>query len=40
MDARVELTFAHEQFSDFGMEAFAERARIEARLDGTCHTAL
>jgi len=28
-DARKELRFAHERFSDFGMEAFAERARIE-----------
>jgi DNA-binding CsgD family transcriptional regulator len=28
-DARVELRAAHELFSDFGMEAFAERTRIE-----------
>ena len=34
MDARVELTFAHEQFSDFGMGAFAERARIELQATG------
>ena len=29
-----ELRIAHEHFSDFGMEAFAERARIELRGDG------
>ena len=34
IDARVELTFAHEQFSDFGMGAFAERARIELQATG------
>jgi DNA-binding CsgD family transcriptional regulator len=33
-DARVELRFAHERFSDFGMEAFAERARIELLATG------
>lgn len=29
MDAREELRVAHELFSDFGMEAFSERAMIE-----------
>jgi DNA-binding CsgD family transcriptional regulator len=29
IDARTELRRAHELFSEFGMEAFAERARIE-----------
>ena len=33
-DARVELRVAHEQFSDFGMDAFAERARIELLATG------
>jgi DNA-binding CsgD family transcriptional regulator len=33
-DARVELRVAHELFSDFGMEAFAERARIELLATG------
>ena len=33
-DARVELRVAHERFSDFGMEAFAERARIELLATG------
>ena len=33
-DARVELRFTHERFSDFGMEAFAERARIELLATG------
>ena len=33
-DARVELRFAHERFSDFGMEAFTERARIELLATG------
>ena len=33
MDARKELRTAHELFSDFGMEAFAERARVELRGD-------
>src|SRR6185503_16147846 len=28
MDARVQLRIAHERFLDFGMDAFAERARI------------
>ena len=34
MDARAELRLAHELFSDFGMEAFAERARIELLATG------
>src|ERR671914_354099 len=33
-DARTELRTAHELFSDFGMEAFAERARIELEATG------
>jgi DNA-binding CsgD family transcriptional regulator len=33
-DARAELRKAHELFSDFGMEAFAERARIELEATG------
>jgi len=33
-DARAELHVAHELFSDFGMEAFAERARIELLATG------
>ena len=33
-DARVELRAAHELFSDFGMEAFAERTRIELLATG------
>src|SRR4030095_15871154 len=33
-DARVELRFAHERFSYFGMEAFAERGRIEVLATG------
>ena len=33
-DARAELRVAHELFSDFGMEAFAERARIELLATG------
>ena len=31
---RVELRVAHELFSDFGMEAFAERARVELEATG------
>ena len=31
IDARTELRTAHELFSDFGMEAFAERARSNSR---------
>jgi RNA polymerase sigma factor (sigma-70 family) len=34
VDARKQLRTAHEMFSDFGMEAFAERARIELRATG------
>ena len=33
-DARAQLRFAHERFTDFGMEAFAERARIELLATG------
>jgi DNA-binding CsgD family transcriptional regulator len=33
-DARMELRIAHEMFTDFGMEAFAERARIELQATG------
>jgi DNA-binding CsgD family transcriptional regulator len=33
-DARNELRIAHELFCDFGMEAFAERARIELEATG------
>jgi RNA polymerase sigma factor (sigma-70 family) len=33
-DARNELRVAHELFSDFGMEAFAERTRIELEATG------
>jgi DNA-binding CsgD family transcriptional regulator len=34
LDARSELRRAHDLFSDFGMEAFAERARVELRATG------
>jgi len=34
LDARAELRVAHEMFADFGMEAFAERARIELNATG------
>ncbi|HKC28758.1 MAG TPA: LuxR C-terminal-related transcriptional regulator [Jatrophihabitans sp.] len=34
MDARRELRIAHEMFTDFGMEAFAERARVELEATG------
>jgi DNA-binding CsgD family transcriptional regulator len=34
LDARVQLRFAHERFSEFGMDAFAERARIELLATG------
>jgi DNA-binding CsgD family transcriptional regulator len=34
LDARTELRVAHDLFSDFGMEAFAERARVELRATG------
>ena len=34
MDARTELRVAHDLFSGFGMEAFAERARVELQATG------
>jgi DNA-binding CsgD family transcriptional regulator len=34
VDARHQLRTAHEQFTDFGMEAFAERARVELAATG------
>jgi DNA-binding NarL/FixJ family response regulator len=34
LDAREQLRLAHEMFSDFGMAAFAERARVELRATG------
>jgi DNA-binding CsgD family transcriptional regulator len=34
VDAREQLRIAHGLFSDFGMEAFAERARVELRATG------
>ena len=34
IDARKELRAAHELFTDFGMEAFAERSRIELEATG------
>jgi DNA-binding CsgD family transcriptional regulator len=34
MHARTELRMAHELFSEFGMEAFAERARVELEATG------
>ena len=34
LDARNELRIAHEMFTGFGMEAFAERARVELRASG------
>jgi DNA-binding CsgD family transcriptional regulator len=34
VDARRELRSAHDLFSDFGMEAFAERARVELAATG------
>jgi len=34
IDARTELRTAHEQFSEFGMEGFAERARVELEATG------
>jgi RNA polymerase sigma factor (sigma-70 family) len=34
VDARSQLRTAHEQFTDFGMEAFAERARVELEATG------
>jgi DNA-binding CsgD family transcriptional regulator len=34
LDARKQLRVAHQLFSDFGMEAFAERARVELQATG------
>jgi DNA-binding CsgD family transcriptional regulator len=34
LDARKELRTAHEMFTDFGTEAFAERARVELQATG------
>jgi len=34
LDARKELRIAHEMFTNFGMEAFAERARVELQATG------
>jgi DNA-binding CsgD family transcriptional regulator len=34
VDARQELRIAHEMFTEFGMEAFAERARVELEATG------
>jgi DNA-binding CsgD family transcriptional regulator len=34
VDARKQLRTAHELFSDFGTEAFAERARVELEATG------
>jgi DNA-binding CsgD family transcriptional regulator len=34
LDARKELRVAHEMFTDFGMAAFAERARVELQATG------
>ncbi len=34
VDARQELRIAHEMFTNFGMEAFAERARVELEATG------
>jgi DNA-binding CsgD family transcriptional regulator len=34
LDARKQLRLAHDLFSDFGMEAFAERARVELEATG------
>jgi len=34
VDARTELRMAHDLFADFGMEAFAERARVELEATG------
>ena len=34
VDARTELRSAHEMFRDFGMDAFAERARVELEATG------
>jgi RNA polymerase sigma factor (sigma-70 family) len=34
VDARTQLRMAHEMFSEFGMEAFVDRARIELEATG------
>ena len=34
LDARTQLRLAHDLFSDFGTEAFAERARVELEATG------
>jgi len=34
LDARVQLRAAHDLFSDFGVDAFAERARVELQATG------
>ena len=34
LDAREQLRTAHELFAEFGMEAFAERARVELQATG------
>ena len=34
VDARNELRLAHEMFTEFGMDAFAERARVELEATG------
>jgi DNA-binding CsgD family transcriptional regulator len=34
LDAREQLRIAYDQFTEFGMEAFAERARVELRATG------
>jgi DNA-binding CsgD family transcriptional regulator len=34
LDAREQLRLAHDLFSDFGMEAFAKRARVELEATG------
>ena len=34
LEARTQLRTAHDLFSDFGMEAFAERARVELEATG------
>jgi DNA-binding CsgD family transcriptional regulator len=34
LDAREQLRMAHDLFSEFGMESFAERARVELRATG------
>jgi DNA-binding CsgD family transcriptional regulator/tetratricopeptide (TPR) repeat protein len=34
LDAREQLRTAHSQFTEFGMEAFAERARVELKATG------